>query len=251
MGNSSLKKALRILLAFDENNAEMSISEISKLLGIPISTAHRLAQDLKEMGFLDQDNQTRKYRLGTVFLKLANTMKSNLSLIKTAYPYMKELARYTMETTHLNIRDGYERVCVETIESTQPLMARMTVGSRSPLYAGASSKCLLAFSSDEFIKEYLSKVELKPVTPNTITDKEKLMEEIERIRRTGYAVSLSERNLGLGALSAPIFDHDRNLVASLSLAIPEIRFRDEKLRKGYIEKLLAITSKISAAFGHG
>ena len=247
---SSLAKALEILLLFDETKSELGITEISNYLKIPPSTVYRLVSTLAKMRFLSQDKNTKKYKLGTIFLKLANIMKSNLKLINISYPYMKELSRLTQETTHLNIIDGYERVCIESIESNQPLMARMTVGSRSPLYAGASSKCLLAFSSDEFISEYLNKVTLIPITQNTITDKDKLLKELYEIRKKGYAISLSERNHHLGAVSAPVFGYNRTLIAALSIAVPEIRFKDKVLREKYIKDTVSVASKLSSAFGY-
>ena len=114
----------------------------------------------------------------------------------------------------------------DMLESMQNLKAGMPIGHRSPLYAGASSKCLLAFSADPFRRSYLKNVELAAVTPGTIVSKEKLIQEISTIRGRGYAWSLAERTPGLGSLSVPVFDHRGNLLAAMSLAIPEVRFQN-------------------------
>ena len=247
---SSVEKALEILLLFDESKQLLGINEMSRLLGMPPSTVQRFVNILKKKGFLRQDPETRKYRLGTVLLKLAGFLKESLEIAKIAYPIMQRLSRETGETVHLNIIDGYERVCIESIESVQPLMARMPIGQRSPLYAGASSKCLLAFSDEEFVREYLEMVKLEKINMNTITDKEELLKELERTRKRGYAESFSERVTGLGALSAPVFDHRGKIAASLSLAIPEVRFRNEDTRRSYAEKLLAAARQISEILGY-
>ena len=247
---SSLEKALDLLLLFNENRKLLGVNEMARLLGIPPSSVQRFVNVLKSKGFLSQDPQSRKYRLGTVFLKLAGFVKETLEIAKVAYPIMQRLSRETGETVHLNVIDGWDRVCIETIESTKPLMARMPVGHRSPLYSGASSKCLLAFSPREFIEEYLEKVKFEKISDNTITDKERFREELARIRSLGYAESFSERVRGLGALSAPVFDHTGRLVASLSLAIPEVRYRDERLRSAYIGKLVDAAKDISKLLGY-
>ncbi len=247
---SSVEKALDILLLFDENRRLLGVNEMARLLGMPPSSTQRLVNILKKRGFLRQDPETKKYKLGTVLLKVAGFVKENLEIAKIAYPVMQRLSRETGETVHLNVIEGWERVCIETIESSQPLMARMPVGHRSPLYAGASSKCLLAFSDDEFIREYLERVRLDKINVNTFTDKDELIEELKRTRERGYAESFSERVTGLGALSAPVFDHNRKIAASLSLAIPEVRFKNERLKSTYIKLLTEAASEISEYLGH-
>ena len=247
---TSVEKALDVILLFDEERRLLGVNEIARLLDMPPSSVQRLVNVLKKKGFLVQDLSTRKYKLGTIFLKLAGIVRESLDLAKMAYPIMQDLSRETGETVHLNVIDSWERVCIESIESTQPLMARMPVGHRSPLYAGASSKCLLAFSSDAFIQEYLKRFELRGITENTITDKALFLKELKRIRAKGYAESFSERVRGLGALSAPVFGYDGSLVASLSLAIPGVRFREEERKKLYIDKLLDAAAKISSLLGY-
>jgi len=247
---SSLEKALDILLLFDEERKLLGINEISRLLKMPPSSVQRLVNVLKKKGFLAQDAQTRKYKLGTIFLKFAGFVRESLDIAKVSYPVMQKLSRETGETVHLNVIDNWERVCIETIESTKPLMARMPVGHRSPLYSGASSKCLLAFSSEDFIEEYLNSIELTRICENTIIDKNAFMKELEKIRRAGYAESFSERVKGLGALSAPVFGYDRRLIASLSLAIPEVRFRDRRLKQLYVDKLVESAKEISSLLGY-
>jgi DNA-binding IclR family transcriptional regulator len=126
----------------------------------------------------------------------------------------------------------------------------MPIGNRSPLYAGASSKCLLAFSPQDFIENYLKGAELIPLTANTITDINRLGSEIAVTKKQGYAVSLGERTSGLGSLSAPILNHRDMIVAALSLAIPGIRFRDTAHRDVCLQALLRTAKKISEITGY-
>ena len=127
----------------------------------------------------------------------------------------------------------------------------MPVGNRSPLYAGASSKCLLAFSTPDFIENYLEAVEFRPLTDHTITTADKITEELAHIRQQGYAMSLGERSIGLGSLSAPVLDHRGLILAAVSLAIPEIRYQDEIHREFCLNELLGITQKLSERMGFG
>jgi DNA-binding IclR family transcriptional regulator len=163
---------------------------------------------------------------------------------------MEKLSYKTNETVNLYIiRDKY-RFCIDSVQSTQDLKAAKDIGSSSPLYAGASSKCLLSFSSRNFIVNYLREEKLTPFTKNTITNKVKLYKELENIKQRGHAESIEERTPGLASFSAPIFDYTGWLSAAISIDIPEIRFRNKNHRKVCLQELLLATNYISKSMGY-
>ena len=199
---------------------------------------------------MDQDPQTRQYRLGSVYYSFLHTLQSGLPVSRAALPFTKQLLSRTRETVHLNVVDGGERLCIDTLEPAQALKASMPIGSRSPLHAGASSKCLLAYSPQEFIETFVGKEPLFAVTENTITDAERLRAELELIRSQGYAVSLGERNPGLGSLSAPVRNHRGVLLAAISLAIPELRFQRDEHRHHCLTELKKVARDVSRIMGY-
>jgi DNA-binding IclR family transcriptional regulator len=247
---NSVEKAIKILLAFRAQKPSWGVRELSAHLGFSPATTQRLLKTLRGYGFVYQDPGTRQYRLGHIYFQFLDTLQQSYSITQTALPLMTDLLSQTRETVYLNVIDGSERLCIESLESPQHLKASMPVGNRSPLYAGASSKCLLAFSSQNFIEDYLKGVELIPLTTNTITDINRLGSEIAVTKKQGYAMSLGERTSGLGSLSAPILNHRDIIAAALSLAIPEIRFRDPVHREGCLQALIRTTQKISEITGH-
>lgn len=248
---NSVEKALQVLTAFSAQRPVWGVRELSGHLGFSPATVQRLLQSLKGYGFVDQDAGTRQYRLGNVYYNFLHTLQSTLPVTRAAVPFMKRLASVTQETVHLNVIDAMDRICVDTLESLQNLKASMPIGSRSPLYAGASSKCLLAFAAEDFVTAYLDQANLLPITANTISEKADLSRELARIRTAGYAASLGERNPGLGSLSAPVFNHRGLLMAALSLAIPEIRFQDDAHRDFCLQNLLANARALSQVMGYG
>lgn len=248
---NSVEKALTILTAFREDRSVWGVRELSAHLGFSPATVQRLLTTLKKYAFVDQDIETRQYRLGNVYFSFLHTLQLSNPVNRVALPYMKRLASTTQETVHLNVIDGMERICIETIESAQFLKAGMPIGSRSPLYAGGSSKCLLAFSSTEFIENYLDQAEFITLTNDTVTDKKILQRDLEQIKLQGYAVSLGERNPGLGSLSAPVFNYNNVILAAVSLAIPEIRFMEESHRHDCLNQLTKTARAISKAMGTG
>jgi DNA-binding IclR family transcriptional regulator len=246
---NSVEKALKILLAFQKSRPLWGVRDLSVHLGFSPATVQRILQLLKTHGFVDQDPETRQYRLGRIYYRFVDTLQSSFPLARAAVPYMRQLSDRTRETVHLNVVEGQERICIDTIESSQPLKASMPVGNRSPLYAGASSKCLLAFSSTDFIRQYLERIHLVPLTPETIVDRKQLAGELQKIRRHGVALSLGERTPGLGSISAPILNHSGTLLAALSLAIPELRYRDPDHRHMSLTALKHVAGELSEAMG--
>jgi DNA-binding IclR family transcriptional regulator len=246
---NSVEKALKILAAFQADRPIWGVRELSTHLNFSPATVQRLLQTLKQYHFVDQDPQTRQYRLGNIYFSFLHTLQSTFPISQAALSQMTRLLAATQETVHLNVIDGMQRICIETLESPQFLKGSMPIGSRSPLYAGASSKCLLAFSSRDFIESYLGMTELAPLTAQTISDKKTLLSNLEQVRAQGYASSLGERNPGLGSLSAPIFNHRGILLAALSLAVPEIRYQDKLHRQSCLAELLQTAEAISRVMG--
>ena len=247
---NSVQKTLEILLAFRAAQPTWGVRELSQALGFSPSTVQRILKSLKTYGFLDQDADTRQYRLGNVYYRFLDTLQSMYPVTRVAMPFMKRLLSVTQETVHLNVLEGTERVCIEHVESPQLLKASMPVGNRSPLYAGASSRCLLAFSPPAFIDDYLRRVTPVALTGRTPTDPKQLRADIDLTRRRGWAESLGERTPGLGSLSAPVLNHNGTLLAAISLAIPEVRFRETRHRRFCLKELLSVARALSGAMGH-
>jgi DNA-binding IclR family transcriptional regulator len=220
---NAIEKALEIMLKFQGTKPKWGIRELSCELGFSPATVQRILQVLKSYEFIRQDPATRQYYIGNIFYRFLENLNTANNLTGIGKSHMETVAQKTLETVHLNIIEGSMRICIDTIESHKELRAGMPIGNQSPLYAGASAKCLLAFSSDTFKKKYFSTIKMLPLTDKTIIDPAQLQMELDKIKDQGYAASIGERTPGLGSLSAPVFNYRGELLASLSLAIPEIR----------------------------
>ncbi len=248
---NSIEKALEIMLKFQEIKPSWGIRELSTQLGFSPATVQRILQVLKSYEFVRQDPDTRQYYIGNIFYRFLENLNSSNNLTRIGRKFMEDVAVDTEETVHLNIIEGSLRICIDTIESPKVLKAGMPIGNQSPLYAGASAKCLLAFASEEFQDNYFKTTQLKPMTENTIVQADKLFEELYRIKGQGYAISFGERTPGLGSLSAPVFNYKGQVLASLSLAIPEIRLRKKAHLSHCINILTSAAKSFSQAMGLG
>lgn len=242
-----LDKALDILLAFSRKEPELGPTEVALRVGIPRSTAHRVMLSLARRGFLERDEATGRYRLGAMLLLLGSQVEMHQDLKRAALPVLRELQAATGETVNLNIVYQGERLCIEKIDSQHELRAQIQVGSRAPLHAAAASRVLLAFLPPEQQEAALR--HLRQVTDRTIVDPDRLREDLERIRRTGYAISAGEVVPGVASVGAPVRDHTGQVVASISCGGPAVRFSPERM-PGLIEETTRAARLISARLGY-
>ena len=246
---NAIEKALEILLKFNGPKPSWGIRELSGELGFSPATVQRILQTLRSYDFIRQDPKTRQYFIGNVFYRFLENLTNTNNITGIGRAFMENVATETQETVHLNIIDGDLRICIDVIESPKVLKAGMPIGNHSPLYAGASAKCLLAFCSDRFQEDYFRNTQIRPLTGNTIVNREDLLKELKNIRKQGYAVSLGERTPGLGSLSAPVYDYKGEILASLSLAIPEIRITQDEYLSACIRILTREADAFSKALG--
>lgn len=228
----SVSRASSILRMLGEGKNRLT--DISRSIGLNMSTTHRLLKTLEEDGFVVQDPVTHQYLLGPVILQISsNPIIAHQVLVVSVQGEMERLRNLTGETVTINTRLGTQRVCLEEIESAHNIKFTIGRGSISPIYAGSAGKVLLAELPKKELEVLLLNIELRPIGPKTITDERKLMKELEKIRRDGYAVSLGEKLEGGRAISVPV----KGYVCPVSLTIlgPEFRFGSQYQR--YIKEL--------------
>jgi IclR family transcriptional regulator, KDG regulon repressor len=235
----AVDRALDILLCFAKSGGELSLSDISKEVGLHKSTVHRLLSSLQSKGFVRKNTQSDKYMLGWSVLELLSNVNQSNDLSTLALPEMTRLRDLTGETVSLYIRRQTERIRVQAIESTEPIRNVVTIGRTYPLFIGASGKVLLAFSDPSLVDVVLCKEDI----PSDFIHEE-FLAQLDKIRCDGYAISIQERDKGAAAIAAPIFGHNRECVSALSISGPVSRFTIGKMSE-YVDTLLSSAAWIT------
>lgn len=217
--NNAVDKALSLLFLLSElsQNGPVRVTELVSRSGFTRPTVHRYLNSLLEYRLVERVSQDGGFRLGTAVIALSASMRGSLSPRERALPHLRALADETHCTVHLGIRDGDRVVYVEKIESKLPIRLASAVGQAAGMHSSGLGKAILAFSEPEFVDRYI-RAGLERRTDNTITTGEALRKEIARIRAQGYAVDNEENEVGVRCVSAPIFNHDDQVVASLSIS---------------------------------
>lgn len=228
---------------------ELSFQEIIDLSGIPKTSVYRMLASLESMDFLEK-GEDLKYRLGLVFLRFGNLVSSRLDIRRISYPIMQALHDEVKEAINLTIMHGEdETIYIEKIDLKQKVRLYTAVGRKSPLYAGACSRIILANMGDSEIKDYFNRTELKTLSSGTITDVNRLYQLIDESREKGYTVSHSELYDHTSEIAAPIFDYTGKVIAALSIAGMEANYQAENI-KIYAPKLLKATEELSTRLGY-
>jgi DNA-binding IclR family transcriptional regulator len=241
-GVGVLDRSVAILQAVQ--SGARTLADIVGATGLNRATAHRLASALEAQELLTRLGG-RGYRLGPGLLRLATTAMRELPLGELAHPALVGLVRATGESAQLYVRSGDERVCIDAVESPSELRTIVPIGTSLTLAAGSAGKVFLAWSSEQEREHLLEKAErLTPKTPEPA----ELLEELETVRRRGWAQSAGERQAGVGSVSAPVRGGDGGLVAVVSVSGPETRMRRIGARR-YAPAVLEAAREIERAIG--
>jgi len=252
MGNTTSVKTVdrlvRVLDCFSRERPVWSLTELSRELQIPKSTLHRFLTALESHGILRSDPRDRRWRLGYRLLIWGSLAGESMDLRHIARPMMDELVATTGETVILTAYHNQEVVCIEKVETDHPVRMTLDVGTRRPPHAGASSKVLMAYLPDEEVQAIIRDRGLPRLCVNTITDPDRLREELARIREQGYAESHEETDLGAWGVATPIFDRDGRVVAAIGVAGPRSRYTEERARE-FVQICCRAANRISALLG--
>ena len=225
----NLIKGLHILNMIAEREEGLTLSEVSRLSEVPKPTAHRLINVLLEYGMV-RSGPEGKYLAGPQCLVLGNLFLNGLELRQEAQDLMRKLARDTLETCHLGIKEGTQIVYIEKVESPHAVRMYSRVGATNPVHSTALGRAILAYCGEDDVEAVISSG-LERRTPNTITEPEHFRANLAEVKRRGFAVDDIENEEGIRCVAAPVFDHKGGVIAGISISGPEQRVTAERLNE--------------------
>jgi IclR family pca regulon transcriptional regulator len=252
--SQSLERGLSILSSFKSDRPLLGVSELAREIGLSRSTTHRYVATLAALGYLEQDELTRRYRLGPRVVDLGFSAINSMELREISVPHLQRLSDETGHTVNMAILDGPDVVYVERCRSSRQgqreIDLNLHVGSRLPAYCTSLGKVLLAYLGDEEREAVLDRIEFTRRGPNALTSRRALQAELEQVRHRGLAVNNEELAFGLRSIAAPVRGHSGEAAAAINLAVHRSWVSVEDLVKRFGPLLRNTAADISARAGH-
>lgn len=211
----------------------LTVSQITSKLRLPRTSTFHLVKTLESTGLIRWIPDGNRYTLGLRIVDLSARALEQLDIRRIAHPYLSRLSGQSGETSHLQVLElqDAEVVCIDRIESQEPLQVKAWIGKRNPWHATAAGKVLAAYASAEDLRCLLDDHTLQRHTPSTRYERERLLRELEEVRNCGYAFNDEELMPGIRAVAAPILQSPEVCLAAVSLIGPTTRMTDDRMHE--------------------
>lgn len=229
--NRTLLRGLSMLELLSRHPQGMALYELGEALDLPRSTTFNLAHSLTELDYAWYDGQTGKYSLGLKMFEVGSSAVNNIDVMQVIRGCMAEIHRQINETMHLGILSGAEIVYIDKMESTQSIRMTSYVGSRAPLHCTALGKAVLATMDDDQVRRLYDQTPLTAYTEHTIIQLPLLLEQLDQIRRRGYAVEREEHSPGVCCVGVALRDRDGAARYALSISAPIFRVNEQQVEQ--------------------
>jgi IclR family KDG regulon transcriptional repressor len=246
----SLDRALKMLDLFNEHHIELKITEIASRMEMHKSTVHSLLKTLQIHGYIDQNMDSGKYKLGLKLLERSQLLLQGLDIRSVARKHLEYLSQKTGQTTHLVILNGNEGVYIDKVEGEKAVIRYSRIGKRISIHSSGVGKVLIAFRKEkDEIESILNNYHFEQKTKHTIQDLGTFRAEISEVQMKGYAIDNQENEQGVRCAAVPVYNHNGEAIAAMSISTMVTHVDDEEL-KHLIELLKAEAKKISHSLGY-
>lgn len=215
--NSAVLKALEVLDLLGQAPSGLRLKEIAFRLEQPESTTHRLLASLAAKGYVQQRDPAGPYTLGWKIVTLARALQAELRLAQSLRPYLERLVRQLQHTVNLAVLNNLRVMYLDCLVPNNAISLYTPPGVAVPAHATSLGKCLLAFLPEHERALVLDQLPLEPITPNTITSRDRLEAALAEIRRRGYALDHGEFVADVNCVAAPVLDASGHAVAAISV----------------------------------
>lgn len=223
----SLARGLRVIESFEGHTEGRTAADVARSTRLSRAAVRRSLITLEVLGYVEFSGRT--YRLKTRVLKLGFSYLTSNSLPAMAQPTLEQITEQLHESSSLSVLDGDQVVYIARSSAKRVMSVGLSIGSRLPAYCTSLGRVLLAALPEADLTAYLERVELKPLTPKTITDKKLLEEIIQRVRLDGFAVADEELELGLRSIAVPVRNYQNKVIAAMNVGVHAARVSSAEL----------------------
>ncbi|PTW62602.1 IclR family transcriptional regulator [Breoghania corrubedonensis] len=244
---SSLERGLKVMQALGDAPEGLTLTDVAGRIGLTRATARRFLLTLVELGYVRQER--RLFLLTPKVLSLGVTYLSNRPIWQTAEPVMRELSRRVNESCSAAVLDGTEVVYVARVAGKRIMSVNITIGTRLPALVTSMGRVLLSNLSPTALHAFLAKAEIERFTQYTVTDRDALAAEINKVRTRGYAIVDQELEVGLRSIAVPLRDRAGRAFAGLNISTQTARVSSETLVTDFLPLMREAARRIGDFYG--
>lgn len=247
-GVQSLGRAFAILEEVARNREGIGLAELSKRVGLHNSTTFHLVKTIVSLGYIRQDRETKRYRVGRPLFALAASSLDEIEMVSLATPILEDLSQRTGESAHFAVRMGDAVVVIARTSGPGAFQLADRVGVIRPANCTALGKVILAALQQDQLDRYIERTEFKVMTPKSIADPKTLLQEIEDVRRRGMAFDDGEFDPEIRCVAVPVRDFTGQVIGALGISSPIWRVTMQALQtRGKI--VVSAADRLSTEFG--
>jgi DNA-binding IclR family transcriptional regulator len=247
-GVQSLGRAFSIIEEVARHREGIGLADLSKLVGLHNSTTFHLAKTLVSLGYLRQERDSKRYRVGRPLFALAASALDEIEMVNLATPILEDLSRESGESGHFAVRMGDAVVVIARTSGPGAFQLTDRVGVVRPAHCTALGKIMLASLRPDQLKRFVERVELKPSTKKSITDPAVLLRDIAEIRRSAIAFDDGEFNAEVRCVAVPVYNFTGEVIGALGISGPIWRMTDQVLQSR-AKLVQSAAGRLSAEFG--
>lgn len=245
----SIERGLLILGVLAQCGGEITLLELSNRVELNQSTVYRILSTFKKFNYVEQNKSNNKYRIGPAVLALSSGYLRSVNARDAVIQILTGLRDFCGETIHYAVRSGNELIYVEKIQGLHPIgLIATTMGERAPLHCTAVGKSLLAWLPAKLKQQIVNNYDFVRKTPATIVSPEAFLQELEEVKKRGYALNREEAEEGVSAIAAPVFNQ-QGVIGAISVTGPSSRIYEIISTLNLVDELKKASEKVSQLMG--
>ena len=241
---STLERGLRVLQSFDDNHAEMTLTQVAVKTGLSPAVARRCLNTLVELGYVGQHG--RQFLLRPSVLTFGSAFLSSMRIEQVVLPPLQHMRDQTGDSASLAVLSGRDILYVAHVSTDRRFRLAANVGTRYPFHATSMGKAIAAFAPEETMAALLGG-ELARFTERTLTDAQAMRDRLKLVRERSYDSALDELDYGIVSVAVPIFDKNRNAIAAINCSTSTTRISQDELVRTRLPLLREAASEIEQA----
>lgn len=242
---STLERGLKVLRSFDATHPEMQLSEVAQVTGLSPAVARRCLNTLVQLGYVAQFG--RKFLLRPEVLSFGTAYLSSMNVEQVVLPPLQKLRDDTGDSSSMAVLSGSDILYVAHVSTNRRIRLGANVGTRFPVHATSLGKVLLAFQPAPVIARYMESAGLQRFTERTVTSVDGMQQRLQSARETGYDSALDELDYGIVSVAVPVFDANRNAIASINCSTSTTRISQDELVRTRLPMLREAAAEIGSA----